>query len=309
MLKMQLLVGGAVVLVLGGCSEGVPTGPSSAGRAPTAPAFDRNSPSFAFTPIDVPGAISTNPQGINARGDVAGWYVDAQKHFHGFILQEGNITTIDYSGAEYTDVRGIGPDGTVVGTFANSGEEVVAFHGFKRYPDGTTERVHFPRHLYEIPQRILADGTILGCRHDHDLMGSMHGIMITRDDSSDIGALASMNNGATPSGKLVAGLTTDMMTGQTMGYTIDDGVFTTFMVPGSSFTTAWDVSPRGDVVGVYRNATGLHGYVRTASGFTTVDVPVLGASATRAFGTNARGDVVGTYLLNGTTHGFVMTRQ
>src|SRR5690348_7297025 len=101
MLRMKLLAGGAVVLVLAGCSDGAPTAPSSAGRGVTAPAFDRNSPSFAVSPIDVPGALSTNPQGINAGGDVAGWYVDAEKHFHGFILQGGIITTIDYPGAAY----------------------------------------------------------------------------------------------------------------------------------------------------------------------------------------------------------------
>jgi uncharacterized membrane protein len=292
---------------LSACSDN-PASPSASRASELGPpSFDRNTPSFQFVPIDIAGALSTSPQGINAGGDIAGIYVDANSRFHGFILHEGDVTTVDYPGADYTDVRGIGPDGTVVGTFANNTEEAVAFHGFKRSPDGTLERVHFPGHLYEIPQRILADGTILGCRHDHYLMGSMDGIMIARGSSTEINQFASMNNGATPSGNLVAGLVTDMMSGRQMGYTIQDGAFTTFMVPGSTLTTAWDVNPRGDIVGVYRNASGVHGYVRTSAGFTTLDAP--GASATRAFGINARGDVVGAYVAGGRTHGFLMVRQ
>jgi hypothetical protein len=72
--------------------------------------------------------------------------------------------------------------------------------------------VHYEGHLYEIPQRILPDGTILGCRHDHDLMGSMRGITIRGDETSEATDIfASMNNGASPSGRLIAGLYTNMM--------------------------------------------------------------------------------------------------
>ena len=269
--------------------------------------LDRNTPTFDFTAIDMTGALATSPQGINADGDISGLYVDASRHTHGFVLHDGNVTTVDYPGADYTDVRGIGPDGSVVGTFASNGEEAVAFHGFKRTPEGSFENVHFPGHLYEIPQRILPDGTILGCRHDHDLMGSMDGMEITRADATEINQFASMNNGATPGRNLIVGLFTDMQSGRAEGYTIEDGVFTPFLVPGSLSTSAWDVNPRGDIVGVYRNASGVHGYVRTAAGFTTLDAP--GASATRAFGINARGDVVGTYVSNGVTHGFLMSRR
>ena len=298
----------AVLGIVTGCSDGAPTGPIAGGiRGPGSSSFDRNTPTFSFATIDVPGALSTTPQGINAGGDISGWYVDATRHAHGFILHDGALTQIDYPGADNTSVRGIGPDGTIVGNYANDTEDAVASHGFTRTPDGTFERVHYPGHLNEIPQRVLPDGTILGCRHDHDTMGSMDGIVIARADTSEINQFASMNNGATPNGQLIVGLYTDMTTRQTKGYSIENGTFTDFLVPGSTFTTAWDVNPRGDIVGVYRNAAGFHGYVRTGAGYTTLDAP--GASATRAFGINARGDVVGTYVVAGVTHGFLMTRQ
>lgn len=293
--------------LLAACSDSPTTPAASSPRAAGGASFDRNTPAFDFTPIDIAGALATSPQGINAGGDISGIYVDASRRTHGFIIHEGTVTTVDYPGADYTDVRGIGPDGSVVGTFANNGEEAVAFHGFKRTPDGSFERVHFPGHLYEIPQRILPDGTILGCRHDHDLMGSMDGMELANAGATEINQFASMNNGGSPDGHLIVGLFTDMQSGRAEAYTIEDGVFTPFMVPGSLSTSSWDVNPRGDIVGVFRNASGFHGYVRTAAGFTTLDAP--GASATRAFGINARGDVVGTYVVNGVTHGFLVSRQ
>ena len=305
-LKLQMLTV-AFTAIVTACGDNPTMPAASAAREPGALSFDRNTPSFDFTSIDIAGALATSPQGINAGGDISGSYIDASRRSHGFILHQGSVTTIDYPGADYTDVRGIGPDGSVVGTFANNDEEAVAFHGFKRTPDGSFERVHFPGHLYEIPQRILPDGTIFGCRHDHDLMGSMDGMRIARADATEINQVASMNNGAVPGGNLIIGLFTDMESGLAKAYTIEDGVFTPFMVPGSLSTNAWDVNPRGDIVGVYRNAAGVHGYVRTAAGFTTLGAP--GASATRAFGINERGDVVGTYVAAGVTHGFLMSRR
>ena len=79
-----------------------------------------------------------------------------------------------------------------------------------------------------------------------------------------------------------------------------------YLYPGSSFTAAWDINPRGDIVGVFQNAAGVHGFVLTADGYTTIDYP--GATATRVFGINARGDLVGAYVLGGKTFGFLARR-
>jgi hypothetical protein len=259
-----------------------------------------------FSTIDVPGALATSPQGINAAGDVSGSYVDANHRSHGFVLRGGSFTTIDYPGADGTNVEGIGPDGDVVGTHWLNSEEGTAFHGFRRTRDGSFESVHYTSHLYEIPQRVLPDGTVLGCRHDHDLMGSMRGIAIGRADTSENGAFASMNNGATPDHRLIVGLYTNMMMGRQEGFTMTDGVFTPLVIPGSLSTAAWDVNPAGEIVGVYRNAAGAHGFVMNTEGYRSIDYP--GATATRVFGINARGDVTGAYVAGGVTHGFVARR-
>jgi probable HAF family extracellular repeat protein len=116
-----------------------------------------------------------------------------------------------------------------------------------------------------------------------------------------------MNNGATPDGRRIVGLFTNMMTGRGEGYVIEDGLFTPFAVPGSASTAAWDVNPRGQIVGVYTDAANrVHGFLWDGDAYLTLDVP--GATATRAFGINARGQVVGAFVdTAGVTRPFLAT--
>jgi hypothetical protein len=124
-------------------------------------------PAFIFSTIDVPGATSTFAAGMNSRGDIAGDYRDASGKFHGYLLSDGVLTTFDYPGAVYTDARGINARGEIVGAYKRSGERRVDFHGYLRTRDGDFLPVDFPGHLNTIPQRILSNGWILGCRRAH----------------------------------------------------------------------------------------------------------------------------------------------
>jgi hypothetical protein len=42
-------------------------------------------PSGTFTTFDPSGSVITNPTAVSANGEVAGWYVDANFVFHGFV--------------------------------------------------------------------------------------------------------------------------------------------------------------------------------------------------------------------------------
>ena len=54
-----------------------------------------------------------------------------------------------------------------------------------------------------------------------------------------------------------------MKDGVTHGYLLDKGVFIPVDIQGALYTYAWDVNPRGQVVGWFADATGkLHGYRR-----------------------------------------------
>lgn len=260
---------------------------------------------FAFSTIDVPNAVFTSAQGIGPGGDVVGIFVDGNGATHGFLLRNGVFTTIDYPGAAGTEARGIGPGGEIVGDYSMAGEAAVNAHGYLRTTDGQFQPVDDPPHINTVAQRVLPDGTILGCRHDNDTMGSMKGVVFSAGGPQEIPQFASMINGGTPNGQRLVGLYTNTTLSRREGFVLEDGVFTPFVVPGSSLTAAWDVNALGEIVGVYRTST-AHGFLKRGDDYTTIDFP--GASSTSAFGINARGDVVGSYVAAGHTHGFVARR-
>ena len=297
-----------LALLFASCQDG-PVAPRSSGVAlapPLALGESRADRAFEFTTIEYPGASATQASGINARGDIVGAYV-LNGVTHGFVLRDGEFTTIDYPGSEASDVRGIGPDGDIVGTYRLPGQ-TGQVHGYVRRNDGEFIPVNSVGHTNTIAQRILPDGTILGCRHDHNGTTTMRGIMVSREGYSELDVHASMHNGATPDGRTIVGLYMNMDAGDRQeGYRIDDGVFTALVAPNSNFTAAWDINPAGDIVGVYRSLDNkFHGFLLRDETYTTIDFP--NASATRAFGINARGDVVGNYFLGGKTYGYVATR-
>jgi uncharacterized membrane protein len=272
----------------------------------------RSVKTYTFTTIDVPYAASTAGGGINARGDIVGSYVDVSGRSHGYLLRNGKLTTIDYSATSSSEARGIGPRGEIVGWYRNVGEPVLVLHGFLRTKQGAFVAVNDPPHISTVAQRILPDGTILGCRHELDQMASMRGIVISPKGAiTELDAFGSMVNGGTPDHESIVGLYYKMDMGggaHPEGFVIEEGQFTSLLVPGSTNTQAFDINPAGEIVGFYHLGTEaalvFHGFVRSDERYVTLDFP--GAMATRLRGINARGDIVGTYqLADGKNHGFL----
>ncbi len=259
--------------------------------------------SLQFTSIDFPGAVLTVAQGINAGGEVVGWYQDTAGNFHGFLMNGGSFTSIDFPGATATDARGIGPSGEIVGMFNDA---LGRWNGY-RLRNGVFTVANYPGHLNTVAQRITPRGEIVGCYHDTNTTNTMFGMIIGATGLSSISVPASMHNGMTPDGRKLVGLYTILATGKGRGYVVEDGVFLPFDVPGSIFTAAWDISPTGEVVGVFRDMDNkAHGFLWDNAGFTSINYP--GATATRAFGINAGGDIVGDYVSGGKRHGFLASR-
>ena len=137
----------------------------------------------------------------------------------------------------------------------------------------------------------------------------------------------SMNNGATPGGGLtIVGFSMDMMTNRQRGYIVRNGMLESYdPTPSTNLTAIWDISPRKQFVGTYREAGEVaakrHGFVQQPGGsapitldFTCEDAAgCTGAPfgtvafATTAFGINPNGVIVGQYVLvtGGALHGFV----
>src|SRR5437660_10177271 len=72
---------------------------------------------YRFTKIDFPGATFTRATGINARGDIVGFYVDVNGATHGFLLRRGLFSTIDFPHASLTFARAINARGDIAGWF------------------------------------------------------------------------------------------------------------------------------------------------------------------------------------------------
>jgi probable HAF family extracellular repeat protein len=71
--------------------------------------------SFAFTILDVPGAVETSARGINTAGEIVGYFRDAGGHYHGFVrAATGAFTTVDIPGAIDTVLNGINDAGQTV---------------------------------------------------------------------------------------------------------------------------------------------------------------------------------------------------
>jgi probable HAF family extracellular repeat protein len=97
-----------------------------------------------FTSINVPGSQATGPLKINDRRQVVGLYLDADATpnpdgtpppgaFHGFVWDDGDLTTIDLPGATATFVLGINNRGQMVGSYIDADGN---YHGFLRDPNG-----------------------------------------------------------------------------------------------------------------------------------------------------------------------------
>jgi hypothetical protein len=102
---------------------------------------------LVFTAIDFPGAVLTNAQGINAGGEIVGFYNDAAtpSKTHGFVLSGGQFQSIDFPAARTTLARGIGPAGDIVGSYQTQTETGgLPNHGFLLNRRGEFAQVDFP---------------------------------------------------------------------------------------------------------------------------------------------------------------------
>jgi uncharacterized membrane protein len=295
--------------------------------------------SFKTVSIDVPcsacpGGVArrTAIGGINPAGDIVGVYTDAVGAQHGFLLSHGQFTTLDVPNAVATVARGISPSGDIVGSYTDpvssapsdspdycpAAGSTACIKGFL-YSHGAFSTVLFPGHPGAIPGRITPDGSIYGCYHDFDVMGSMFSAAWTRFGDSSIAAGGgelsdptlsfpdSMHGGAAPDGSIIVGFYVDMTTGHQHGYILQSGILETYDVPDSTLTVIWDINPQQQFVGTYKDASGKqHGFLQLPDGSAPLTIDYPNAVATIAMGTNPEGAIVGQYTdTGGHTHGLL----
>lgn len=286
-----------LMVFMGGGIEAVPGGTEPG-------SFDALSMPLAqpvgFRAIDVPGALSTRAFGINAVGEIVGSYTDATGT-HGFLWVNGDFTMIKVPGAISTEAWGINPQGDIVGRYRIAGD--ARTFGFL-LSDGVFTDISVPGRLHTLPIKISPSREIVGCFHNTNFLVDMRGYMQRGGRVRSFELLPStMHNGVAPGGGVIAGISFESAT-LVHGYVLDRGVYTQFDAPGATFTQAWDISPTGTVVG-YFNPVTSHGFSRDAKGLTVIAVP--GALWTRIFGINPQGDMVGSFAdASNRVHGFLL---
>lgn len=92
------------------------------------------SASGVLSPFDIPDSIGTSVYGINNAGVLAGGYIDGSGREHGFVYEDGVISTIDFGNAS-TNLFAINNLGQVAGaSFPDGGLFTGPYGGFVGTP-------------------------------------------------------------------------------------------------------------------------------------------------------------------------------
>jgi len=138
---------------------------------------DRNYHGFRYDPvtqrydtIDWPGATTTSLTGINNRGHMVGFYLDAQSRFHGIVVDGTQRTEVQVPGIAQPELCGLTDDGTMAGNGDKAGFVL---------KNGVVQMIEVPGATLTELVGIRNDGTVYGRYIGAD--GVHHGFVATPD--------------------------------------------------------------------------------------------------------------------------------
>jgi hypothetical protein len=217
-----------------------------------------------LTTIDFPGATITRVYGINNGGAIVGQYVGGGMN-HGFVLNEGSFLTLDVPGATWNQASGINDDDTIVGAYCtaslpNPCEGSGATHGFLR-SNGEFTTIDVSGAIATDAFRINDMGHIVGFYENADL--TTHGFQMVTGNVVTIdgpGATSTSALGINDGGALVGQFETSGSL--TFAYLLLQGTFVP-VNPCSCARSAFEINNSGQIVGLYVDAGGQHGFLAT----------------------------------------------
>ena len=311
--------------------------------------------------IEPPGATETYADFASSRGVVGGSYVDADGIYHGYArIPNGDFITTQLPGMvnrEYFFVHGLTDNAVIVARSKAVGDVPRTYVG----AFGALHEVQFPGAVSTEGWNINQDSSVVGYYDTAD--GRRHGFIARpiEDDepvsvrgpagsgyifeSIDVVGVDFLEVTASSDFGDYAGNTKSADGEKIVGFTLIDGVFTTYDFPGSKNTYFYALGNNGQAAGHYEASDGLyHGVIledgelrqydypdavqtflrgiSDATGALTGDfidasgvrrgfsgdliVEVPGVSATYADFVHAQGVIVGSYLdADGTYHAYV----
>jgi uncharacterized membrane protein len=288
---------------------------------------DGGPPPQVFTTIDVAEAGTSSEQGtialvVNLKGDVAGYYYDANGFIHGFIRNAaGAITTVDVpgDGNQGANISGIDAAGDTVGAYFDALEDE---HSFVRSADGTITTFDPPNsNPGSGAQSINDNGTVAGGFLDsngaHGYLRAPDGTFTTFDPTGSGAQIEIVIPFQITASGAVAGTYTDINYVRHGFLRDSSGSITILDAPGAvaevNFgTDILGMNPSGTIVGgigvgVVNGIGATHSLVRTADGtYTIFDPPQAGGHSSLAEAINDSGTVVGIYRdANLVRHGYL----
>ena len=231
------------------------------------------------TIVEYPGASATYADFVNASGRIVGTYVDAEGLYHTYLFApDGRFLIVDYldaSNLEYVFLHGIN-DATIIVGRAKAVDDVTrTYAGSLRY--GLYE-VQYPGSASTEGWNINQDGSIVG--HYDSADGRRHGFIAkptagtatqpvtpTADfnyifQSIDVPGVDFLELTASNDFEDYAGNTRSADGEKIVGFTLIDGVFTTYDFPDSKNTYFYALGNNGQAAGHYEDSDGLyHGVI------------------------------------------------
>ncbi len=212
-----------------------------------------------FTTVpDVPGAVTSNPNRLNAHGTIAGTSFDGLKE-HAYVFNGGTFTTINFQDPAISLTGwGINDNGSVVGLKFVEGDFLDA-HGYV-FSKNTFTLFDVPGAMGTFPTAINDNASIVGTYVNSDF--GFHGFLLSGGTFSTIdfpNSTFSWVNDINTQGE-VAGIYNDQ-NGVQHGFVESNGKFKSIDPPGSTDTQGLGINSQGDVVGAYATPDGNgHGY-------------------------------------------------
>jgi hypothetical protein len=261
--------------------------------------------SFHFRTIIFPGDTFTQTLGINDFDKIAG--------YHGAVINKGFVFEFpsdfdleNFPNSAQTQVIGINNRGYTDGFYIDAAGTTHGFLDIK----GNFTTVDFPgttfNQLLGLNDHDQAAGYYADAAGiDHPYIFDNNGgvfLVITIPAAVGGAQATGINNDGSISGFYIDGA------GVNRGFLIFKGQFTTLNFPGSTFTQAFGLNNKDEVVGVYMVGSATHGFIFDDGRFESVDDPE-GVGTTTVNGVNDRVELVGFYVDRaGNTDGFAALR-
>jgi probable HAF family extracellular repeat protein len=255
---------------------------------------------FKFTEVSVPGALATDPGGVNNSGTIVGEYEDKKNIAHCFMLADGKVTTINHPKAASDTCIHINSAGGIVGAATNSAGVPKGF----LYQNGKFTDIPGPSGAAASAANGINDsGLIVGDYADSS--GVYHGFLLKGRTYKTLdvpGAGFTIATGINNTGDIVlfwiksAAVESSLYNGKT---------YRTINVPGAANSEALDINNVGDIVYDTFDSSGQsQGALFHSGKYYTFDYPK--SADTGGFGINDHKLLVGFYETtnNGPDRGF-----